>query len=626
MFPKMQKNTILSYFEIIHILILLVIISVIFHYYNMAPMSEDAAYYAFVSNHIANGYVLFNDVLVSGNSIFFYITAAVFKIFGANIWTYRYFHESIFFFLCVIISLIARKSISKPYWLLCIYIWIFVIAAPLLNWDFGRNYIYASLACLMLSVLFKIFKNPFWFGVFIGLSCCIRETFVIFLACYLILVVINKGFGKINKLNDHDVYDYCLKEYLGIVVALTVYFLPLVFYQNFSSYYQYTFVSAVKLRHSNTLIHTVLNNLLAVKYSTINQFLFIYISAITALFFKSENQLINLIKVWLLPASIIEAFIINQTNPYTLIPLITFCVILSVDLFSRISWHSKKWRMLRVLFALLFILQIYNIFTEYKDWFKYSNSADGNINNYKSNEHTNRMLHAVDGLQFSKVATNSQWVFLFRANVKIASKVYYEDLSAPYNTGRIDMAAKQIEAIKEQVPDLCVLKSSDSTIITSETPLQKAIFSNYINVANFGRSSNLPFSTPLNSLDDLRYRGLYSGYTINQYVDMVLYAKRIINNLKVINQESYSLKTNLFYKEIVYQGVRPVIIKVEFAPDYAIRGAVISCGHSKVYYNEHYDNKRLYTIVHPGETINISCKTMNRDEIFYVKIDYLSLD
>ncbi|PJD93181.1 MAG: hypothetical protein CK424_03055 [Legionella sp.] len=592
-----KKNTVIyDGFGIIFLLGIMTFF--ILHLWDLPP-TEDTGYYGFLSKSIQNGSVLHRDIPATTNSIALYITALIFKLTNASLFTYRVIHITGYIFLIMMVYVMMRTWRHVTASVCAAALTAILLIIPHISLDFGRNYIFWALAFVMLAsnIYLSNVKNKFiYFGFLLGIASLIRETFLVFPLLYLL--------GTLIYQFRHDSLQYISKRDLShfiisLVAALAINAALLSYYDVWAEYFSDMFISGTGFRYKASFTHQISAHLKSLADGYQSYYKGIVLLAISAYCFKSHNKTINYTKYFLFPCAIVEVLIVNKTESYHVITILVPAIILAMNSLSFVYKMIKQCVVAREVtltgMALLafcltsMALQsvpaaFYSIKSEFLRYFDYAHSIKRQIKNNQlmtMSEHTYRMLPIINSIPHAHISACSQYPLLFLSKYNYKPTFpYFEDLFAGQNLSKPSLFKNQLESLAQEIPTLLIIKTTGA-YLTRQDPLGKIVANNYISIANFD-VSDVMVTAPYYDRVELSKKYFSSSY---KTIKTIKYQPDAVSSMK----ENHNVIKGLY---------EPSIIKVTVTPKECIKNYRISTGQSVMTYEESYRlNKTLYTFL-----------------------------
>jgi hypothetical protein len=602
--PKNHLHT-----DFIYPLLLLgVTILYIYLFWNL-PLSEDSGYYAFLSKEMLHGMVLHNETPAMTNSLLLYITSSLFKIFGTTTLTFRMIHAAGYVLLTLSIYALIKKQRSAGEAFAGSLVCAIVIMLPHIMLDLGRNQIIWSLTLIILGmhVKFNYHKN-FWFGFCLAIAALMRETFLIVLAAFAAVQLIQVMVESSNR--RQHLHEFFIAM-CGAAIGLSINAAILTYNHSWSAYLNDMLHSGVSFRYHHTFaIKHLLKNLrqFSIGFHTYYQPL-VWFALMSYFFTAPKSSIINWIKYLLVPIFFIEAIVVNRTQSYSVAPLIVACSILSAyfwaELIKRSYTASPEEKRARYACCALIVIvtlatvptYVINIFNAYYE--------TGLINYKRINEShwtTERINYFIVHLPVtSQISSNAMYPTLFELPSVIEYHYPYTyDLSAPANLARPIIGIDQKANIMEQGPDVVILKAMAET--NYYTPINELppypLNDHYLIIANFDPSE---------------------AFIMTTYKNRILISRRYFN----AHYQATNTPINQHYAngmQITNNETQAIIAHVTTSPAACIKNLQLKNSLSQVTYDKHDNVKlELYSIVLPKCSLTIeqthTCQTAARPEI-----------
>ncbi len=495
--------------DYVYLFILLFVVLTYAYLFRNISLTEDAGYYAFQSKEIMYGMVLHNDVPITTNSILIYITAFIFKLFGAGVSVYRAVHTVGCFILIYAIFKLVRHERSCHEALLAGILSLVFITIPYISADLGMNQIMWCLALILFGFYQKISHGgELLFGLMLALASITRETFAVVLVGYALvrLFVLIKS----NKSNQLILNRMLLIKFMsGAIIGLLVNLLILLYYRSLHNYFIDMLHSGTSFRYQAGFlsIERISANLSSLAWCYDRFYCPIALFACLSYVMTSKNYpVIQWIKYFFVPLFLAEALLINQTANYSIIPTLVMGIILSIFFwtecyknivnFIKNESTTKLGKLRKALYIALFVIFFFcsvllSLHAVRNIRLSFSNFYQVLDQNYSSNRNlvTERNLSVLEDLpRTSKISANAMYPVLFSLHGPIDFQYpYMFDLTAPDNLNLSSLKRDQWDHLSNQVSDILILKSKFDYLPDSDE-FQKIVNSNYILIADFDKA------------------------------------------------------------------------------------------------------------------------------------------
>lgn len=570
----------------------------IFRFWNL-PMGEDAGLYAYLSKAIIHGKYLHRDIYFSSNSIAIYITAFIFKLFGASLTVYRLMHVFWYYMVSLIVYVIVAREKDNITGFFAAIISGVVITVPHMSGDLGRNYLVLSTALLIFGFFLKSKESHYseiYLAVCLGLAALTRETFLIFPIVYVVFNIIKLLYLKFKK--KKDIKNEITKLFSFIITLGGVFFINIILltiFDGWSEYFQDMLSSGTNFRYKDGIfaVARIKNNLAALSYGYHNFYLPLIFATLIYYLHQSKSILMRYIKFFIIPTLIVEILIINKTTEYTILSFLIIASIVTCYLFNYLLkelFVNKNLGNINFRNLLLIIISVQlvcvtpkyikNINNELLTYTQISQKRDMK----NSNEHTERILYIVNQIPHKSVTTLSQFPFLFLSPKVYCTNPFIEDLSAPANMNRPLLGERQIDYIKNKTPDLMILKTTDGWL-SKQSDFGGIIDKYFILIADF----------------DFSLGGIVCPYKDRIYISK----SNFLKNYKLEKKEKIELKQNEFEYQSFNSLNRGVIIEIQALN---IESFSVNANLSKIIYDKNItDNNSLFSFIPANTSFTINC-------------------
>ena len=326
-----------------HLFILLFFYLIAWNFWLYMPISEDAGFYGFIAKSVSGGAVLHKDIPIASNSLNIYILALIMKLFGSSLILFKIYHLFFSIALSIVVYFLLKRPFLPIFALvgsLCTGI---ILHLPHVMLDLGRNSIIVSLFLLFFGVYYYLYSSNklkyFYFGILVGLSALVRETFLT-ISLFIIAGLFIELYKK--KCNALDVKYF----FFGFLLALSINALLLTVYGTWGGYLNDMLHSGVDFRYSEGVFsyNRIFDNLNVWRYGFERYYSSVIVLALISYLFSDNDKLFFYCKFILAPAFVFEALIINKTASYSVQPLLVVSIILSIytlkhlfSLFNRLK-------------------------------------------------------------------------------------------------------------------------------------------------------------------------------------------------------------------------------------------------------------------------------------------------
>lgn len=587
----------------LHLLVLLFFYLIAWNFWLYMPISEDAAFYGFMAKSVLGGSILHQDIPIATNSLNIYILALIMKLFGPSLVVFKIYHLLFSIALSIVVYFLLKRPFLPIFALvgsLCTGI---ILHLPHVMLDLGRNSIIVSLFLLFFGVYYYLYSSNklkyFYFGILVGLSALVRETFLT-ISLFIIAGLFIELYKK--KCNALDVKYF----FFGFLLALSINALLLTVYGTWGGYLNDMLHSGVDFRYSEGVFsyNRIFDNLNVWRHGFENFYGLVIVLSLTSYLFRSNDKLFFYCKFILAPAFVFEALIINKTVSYSVQPLLIVSIILSFYalkyLFSLIDMLKKlnniDAKLISVLIAFLLSVYAYNkhIINIVSEYSAYNNVALENKRGGYIDSNPGRILDIIGRIEHSSISTFSQYPTLFLSRAKYSSKwPFYEDLSAAGNMGTKNIWADQMNELSSKTPPDLLIDKTTNSFLSKWTELGKIYSNNYIEIAYFDK--------PINSA------------VVTSYIDRVSISKPYFNSsFELVSNSDVSL--NIDSGRVKYQNIydEPVIIKIVPREAACVEGLSVESALSMIEYNNQvYKDKQVYSFILPNNWAYIKNQNKN---------------
>ncbi len=558
--------------------LLVVLASVILHIYGSwhVQLSEDTGFYGYLSRKIAEGLQLHRDVLVSSNSIMFYIVALVFKIFGSSIDSFRAVHAVGYAALATVVTITLTRYLGIVEAIVGGLICCITVAVPSTTLDLGRHYIYFSMAFLFSGIGILCSESRWRYyaaGFCLGMAALVRETFLVVSLSYILLLIAAYCVRRIRKLP--CAITPTRELIIAFAATLSINAIIVTCMSNWHGYLSDMLVSGTSFRYQNGIfsVERLKDNLRALSYGYSHFYAPVIICGLVSYLIRTDSAFINSIRYFWVPVLIAEALILNKTTEYSIIPLLVCASVLIAFMVSYLvhSWKdffSGKWKqpwavLLTAGFVAISVMarpHAMAIQRNYSDYWGLSRALHSLKGSYY-NEHSNRILYVADRIPHSTIAAFAQFPTLFLSKYTTPNNAYIEDLSASANLGRKDIWEKQTNYIQKTPPDILVLKTSGMWFEANDPLVKDLGLANYELIADFSNPT--------------------LGYS-RSYKDRVYLSKKILGSFKKIPESNPVFNKDKGVWTLINNTGAPCVVGIRDLTGKTMKGVCIKAGPSTI--------------------------------------------
>lgn len=500
------NNKFLISSKLLHLTLIFLSYVIFWDYWIYFPLTEDGAFYGFLAKSLLGGSILHQDIPIATNSLNIYALAFFMKLFDSSVVSFKIYHLIFSISLSFVIYFILRKNFLPIYALIGSLAAGILLHTPHTLLDLGRNPIIISLFLLFLGIYYYFYSKSkfkyFYFGVLLGLSALVRETFL-FIAFIIFVDLLIKFYRGECKSTDIKIFLF------GFVTALSINAFILSYYGIWAEYLHNMLFSGTNFRYNEGFLSLkrIISNMNAFKIGYSNYYDSLILLSLVSYIFKDNDKIFSFFKFVLVPAFLIEAIIVNLTVNYSIQPILVMSVILSfysikhimnvinnLDL-NMIEEAKKKFNLINIkpkyalyLFLFLFFLNNNtNIATIYSAANKI---ALANKHNKLIDTNPNRILDIINRISHKSISAYSQYPTLFRSKISYKTKwPFTEDLSSAANMGNKKIWSDQLEKLNSSIPPNLYIDKTSGSFISKETEIGKIFDNNYIEIARFAKKS-----------------------------------------------------------------------------------------------------------------------------------------
>jgi len=585
-----------------HLFILLFFYLIAWNFWLYMPISEDAGFYGFIAKSVSGGAVLHKDIPIASNSLNIYILALIMKLFGSSLILFKIYHLFFSIALSIVVYFLLKRPFLPIFALvgsLCTGI---ILHLPHVMLDLGRNSIIVSLFLLFFGVYYYLYSSNklkyFYFGILVGLSALVRETFLT-ISLFIIAGLFIELYKK--KCNALDVKYF----FFGFLLALSINALLLTVYGTWGGYLNDMLHSGVDFRYSEGVFsyNRIFDNLNVWRYGFERYYSSVIVLALISYLFSDNDKLFFYCKFVLVPAFAFEALIINKTASYSVQPLLVVSIILSIytlkhlfSLFNRLKKLNINTKIAGIVIMYLAGTYVYdkNIINIVSEHSSYNKVALKNKRGEYIDANPSRILDIIERIDHGSISAYAQYPTLFLSKTKYKTRwPFYEDLSASGNMGTENIWTDQMNELKSiNPPDLLIDKTTNS-FLSKWTELGKIYSNNYIEIAYFDK--------PIDSA------------VVAPYIDRVSISKPYFNSsFELVSNSDVSL--NIDSGRVKYQNIydEPVIIKIVPREAACVEGLSVESALSMIEYNDQvYKDKQVYSFILPNNWAYIKNQNKN---------------
>lgn len=602
-------------------------------FFGLAPQ-VDAGYYGYISKALAGGFWPHRDIPVAQNSLGFYFSAAVFRIFGDGLLTLRIISLAFLLGFAGIFLKLAGGFLPRKAALAATIIALVFVCQPQIQRGLGRNYLLAVLFFLTCGMYFTLNAKRrtelFFAGLFTGLAVCFNESFLLCCAAPLVYAAVNFKKERVRAM---------LLTFAGMLAAFIVPVMLLVAGHSWREYISDMFFMGAGARVYGAYASRI-GNLLFISWDII-----LVYSAALVLYrpwdgFADRTEQEKRLLVYFMPPLAVTVLVINTVREYHLQALAPFVVLTAVSTalayFEKLrgefpalsplktiaagikagAARTKKYaRVLAVCGGLAAVntvivgydyLSAFSASLEYVPRYMFGRTAP-------IDDRTAHVLDLLVGLPHKRISTMSQFPVLFMDPVLSVTNPLVEDLSISGNSGGYVGLHTLTASLLKAPPDIYIGRRFADSVSYEVGFLGRFLRGNYIQLADFsfGDENYTPLRFKIGDSSGVKKQDFtdiyYSTAAFARSFQPVKTVRLTPADMRETGLRGYSADLGA----LMPPGIDFVIIEVRFDPK-DIKTAELTSGRSTVRLGRRpLVPGRLYCAVFPRDGARLSVFTSN---------------